>query len=115
MTPFGLEPGVAVVLYLHSPREKLWGILLSLETAGIVIRGLDVSVFDDWVRQEIRGEEGIGLSTLFYPMSRVERMERDESAGPIESLSERFEREVGRSVRVVMGLVAGLEGGGPSN
>jgi hypothetical protein len=115
MNPFGLEPGVAVVLYLHSPREKLWGVLLSLEPAGIVIRGLDLSVFGDWVRQEIRGEEGIALSTLFYPMSRVERMERDETAGPIESLSDRFEREVGRSVRVVMGFVAGLDDGGKSN
>lgn len=104
MTPFDLEPGAAVVLYLHTPREKLWGVLLRLEPAGIVIRGLDLSVFDDWVRQEQRGEEGIGLSTLFYPMARVERMERDETAGPLESLSDRFERQVGRSVFEVMGL-----------
>ena len=104
MTSFDLAPGSAVVLYLHTPREKLWGVLLRLEPAGIVIRGLDLSVFDDWVRQEIRGEEGIGLSTLFYPMSRVERMERDETAGPIEGLADRFQRQVGRSVFEVMGM-----------
>jgi hypothetical protein len=104
MSSFDLAPGVAVVLYLHTPREKLWGVLLSLEPAGIVIRGVDLAVFDDWVRQEQRGEEGIGLSTLFYPMTRVERMERDETAGPLESLTDRFERQVGRSVFEVMGL-----------
>jgi len=93
-----------VVLYLHSPREKVWGVLLSLEPAGIVIRGLDLLVFDDWVRQEVHGEEGIGLSTLFYPMGRVERIERDETCGPLESFSERFERQAGRPVREAMGL-----------
>jgi len=104
MTSLELGPGVPVVLYLHSPREKLWGVLVSLQPAGIVIRGLDLAVFDDWVRQEQRGEEGIGLSTLFYPMSRVERMERDETTGPLESLADRFERQVGRSVFEVLGL-----------
>lgn len=104
MTYFDLVPGAVVVLYLHNPREKLWGVLLSLQPAGIVIRGLDLLVFDDWVRQELRGEEGIGPSTLFYPMARVERMERDEGTGPIESLSDRFRRHVGRSVFEVMGL-----------
>ena len=50
------------------------------------MRGLDIAVFDDWMRQEARGEEtGLGLSTLFYPMHRLERMERDETLGPIES------------------------------
>jgi hypothetical protein len=106
MSLASLEPGVAVVLYLHTPREKLWGILISLETPGIVIRGLDLVVFDEWLRQEQRGEEGIGPSTLFYPMSRVERMERDETTGPIESLSDRFERQLGRTVHEVMGMAA---------
>src|SRR5258706_11139835 len=104
MSPFDLVPGAVVVRYLRTPREKLWGVLLSLQPAGIVIRGLDLLVCDDWVRQEQRGEEGIGLSTLFYPMARVERMEQDEGAGPIESLSDRFRRNVGRSVFEVMGI-----------
>jgi len=104
MSSFDLAPGVPVVLYLHTPREKLWGILLSLEPAGIVIRGVDLAVFDDWVGQEQRGEEGIGLSTLFYPMTRVERMERDETVGPLTSYADRFAREVGKSVGAVLGL-----------
>jgi hypothetical protein len=36
-------------------------------------------------------------------MGRVERMEKDETLGPIPSYSARFAREVGRSVRDVVG------------
>lgn len=97
--------GAPVVLYLCEPKEKIWGLLLAILPSGIVVRGLDLRSFDDWLRQEARGEEpGIGLVTLFYPMSRVERMERDESIGPIEGYADRFRREVGRSVRQVLGL-----------
>jgi hypothetical protein len=100
-----LVEGGPVVLYLSEPKEKIWGLLLSILPSGIVVRGLDLRSFDDWLRQEARGEEpGIGLVTLFYPMSRVERMERDESIGPIEGYADRFRREVGRSVRQVLGL-----------
>jgi hypothetical protein len=105
MTPFDLGPGTPVVLYLHSPKEKIWGVLLSIGPPGIVVRGLDLAVFDDWMRQEARGEEPlIGLATLFYPMGRLERMERDESVGPIPGYADRFQQEVGRTVRDVVGI-----------
>jgi hypothetical protein len=101
----GLVEGAPVILYLREPKEKVWGLLLSILTSGIVVRGLDLMTFDDWLRQEARGEEpAIGLVTLFYPMGRVERMERDESIGPLEGYADRFRREVGRSVRQVLGL-----------
>jgi hypothetical protein len=94
-----------VILYLQSPKEKVWGLLLSLLPAGIVVRGLDLAAFDEWMRQETRGEEAvIGLSTLFYPMARVERMERDETIGPLISYAERFLRETGRSVFEALGI-----------
>ena len=105
MNELHLVEGGPVVLYLSEPKEKIWGLLLTILPSGIVVRGLDLRSFDDWLRQEARGEEpGIGLVTLFYPMSRVERMERDESIGPIEGYADRFRREVGRSVRQVLGL-----------
>jgi hypothetical protein len=57
------------------------------------------------MRQEARGEESLlGPTTLFYPMSRLERMERDESVGPVASYAERFLITVGRSVEEAMGL-----------
>lgn len=97
-------PGNAVVVYLHTPREKVFGVLVALQPAGIVVRGLDLAALDDFVRQEARRETGLGLVTLFYPMSRVERMERDESVGGIEGIADRFRRETGRSILEAAGL-----------
>jgi len=94
-----LARGAPVILYLQAPKEKVWGILVSLTPAGVVVRGLDLVVFDDWMRQEAHEEDaGLGLSTIFYPMGRLERMERDETVGGITSYADRFEREVGRTV-----------------
>lgn len=101
-----LVASAPVVLYLQAPKEKVWGLLISVGTAGVVLRGLDLRVFDDWMRQEARGEEQvIGLSTLFYPMHRVERMERDETIGPIVSYADRFAQEAGRTVLEALGVV----------
>ena len=106
-----LTGGTPVILYLQAPKEKIWGILVSLSPAGIVLRGLDLVVFDDWMRQEARGDEpAVGLATIFYPMSRVVRMDRDESLGPLVSFAERFFREVGRTVFDTAGLERTREG-----
>jgi hypothetical protein len=89
----------AVLLYLRDPKERLFGLLQSLDAAGVWIRGLDLAAFEDWLRQEARHEDaGLGLATAFYPMLRVERIELDTPMGPISSLAERFAREVGRTV-----------------
>ncbi len=101
-------PGTPVVLYLHSPREKMFGLLVSIDAAGIGLRGIDLVAFDDWLRQEARGEEpGLGLVTLFLPMHRVERMERDETVGGLESFADRFLRETGRHFGEVARLGTG--------
>ncbi len=64
-----------------------------------------MAVFDDWVRQEARGAEPmIGLITRFYPMHRVQRLEGDETVGPVVSCSERFAREVGTSISEALGF-----------
>jgi hypothetical protein len=97
-------PGTPVLVYLHTPREKVFGVLMSLQPAGIALRGIDLNALDDFVRQEARRETGLGLVTLFYPMSRVERMERDETVGGIEGIADRFRRETGRSILAAAGL-----------
>lgn len=100
-----LSAGDPVIVYLQVPKEKVWGLLVSLGTAGVVVRCIDLAAFDDWMRQEARHDEPyLGLSTVFYPMNRVERMERDQTMGPVISYSDRFTREVGRSVREVIGI-----------
>lgn len=107
-TPFermGLAEGDPVIVYLQAPKEKMWGLLLSIGPAGLVLRCIELSAFEEWMRQEARGDETLlGLTTVFYPMGRVERMERDETTGPITGYADRFRREVGRSVREVLGL-----------
>ena len=97
-------PGSPVLVYLHSPREKVFGVLVSLQPAGVAVRGIELAAFEDWLRQEARGDRGLGLATLFYPMSRVERVERDETVGGLEGIADRFRRETGRTIQQAAGL-----------
>jgi hypothetical protein len=100
-----LVRGAPVVVYLQNPKEKIWGLLMGLEPAGVTVRGIDLRTFDDWMRQEARNDDPeLGLLTLFYPMHRVERLERDETVGSISSYADRFAREVGRTVQQAVGL-----------
>jgi hypothetical protein len=100
----GFPPGTPVLLYLHSPRAKVFGVLVSLQPAGVAVRGIDLASFEDWLRQEERGERGLGLATVFYPMQRVDRLERDEAVGGLEGVADRFRRETGRSILEAAGF-----------
>jgi hypothetical protein len=88
-----------MILVLHSPREKCWGVLDEISAAGVFLRGLDLNAFDDWTRAVAHDEPFIGLSDLFFPMWRVERLARDERAGGVASLAEQFEQRTGRSLK----------------
>jgi hypothetical protein len=102
-----VEPHSIVIVSLHSPKEKLWGELLGLHSAGITLRGIDLNYFDDFVRQVLHPEgERVGLPTLFFPMGRVERIALDEPSGSIPSLAEMFEQKVGRSLLDYLALFA---------
>ena len=88
-----------VVVSLHTPKEKVWGELLSITPAGITMRGVDLNSFDHFIRQINEPEsERIGLPTVFFPMTRVERVALDEPSGSIPSMAELFARKVGRSL-----------------
>jgi hypothetical protein len=92
-----MEPNSIVVVSLHSPKEKLWGQLLAINVAGITMRGIDLNSFDHFVSQINSDEaECTGLPTVFFPMTRVERIALDEPSGSIPSLSELFARKIGR-------------------
>jgi hypothetical protein len=73
-------------------------VLDEINPAGVFLRGLDLNAFDDWTRSVSNGEPSGGLSDLFFPLWRVERLSRDESAEGIPSLAEQFERRTGRRV-----------------
>ena len=94
-----MDPHSIVVVSLHSPKEKIWGELLEISTAGVTLRGIDLSSFDDFVRQVLHPEgDRMGLPTLFFPMVRVERIALDEARGSIPSLAESFAKKVGRTL-----------------
>ncbi len=88
-----------VVVSLHNPKEKIWGELVSLNAAGVTVRGIDLNSFDDFVHQ-VHSPEGerMGLPTLFFPMARVERIALDEPRGGVPSLAEVFQQKAGRSL-----------------
>jgi hypothetical protein len=96
-----IDSGAAITLVLHSPREKCWGVLERIDAAGVFLRGIDLNAFDDWTRAVAHDEPFMGLSDLFFPMWRVERVARDESAGGVPSLAEQLEQRTGRSLKDV--------------
>lgn len=99
-----LEPGNAVLLYLNQPQEKLWGVLRRLDATGVLLEGIDLGSFDDWVAQlESEEKSVVGASVIFIPMTRLERILLDRSSGDLPSLAERFERRTGRTVQEVLG------------
>lgn len=102
-----MEPHSIVIVSLHSPKEKVWGELLGIHAAGVTLRGIDLNYFDEFVRQVVHPEgERVGLPTLFFPMTRVERIALDEPSGSIPSLAETFEHRVGRSLLDYLALFA---------
>ena len=91
-----METDSIVIVSLHAPKEKIWGRLISLTTAGVTIQGIDLNAFNDWVRQVLDQQpEVVNLTTVFYPMHRVERIAQDEPSGDIPSLAQRFSSRIG--------------------
>jgi len=94
-----MDPHSIVVISLHTPKEKFWGELLSINPSGITVRGVDLNSFDHFIRQinEPDGER-VGIPTIFFPMNRLERIVLDESSGAIPSMNELFARKIGRTL-----------------
>jgi hypothetical protein len=100
-----MEINNVVIVSLASPKEKIWGQLLQLDARGATVRGIELNSFDDFVRQIVSREEStVGMSQVFYPMHRVERIALDEPSGSIPSLSERFQSLVGLSIQEYLGI-----------
>jgi len=94
-----MNPNSIVIVSLHSPREKIWGLLLEINPSGVTMRGVDLNSFDHFVSQINQLDaERIGLPYHLLPMTRVERISLDEPSGSIPSMAEIFQRKVGRSI-----------------
>jgi len=109
-----IRAGAIVIVHLVSPTEKFWGLLQDLGVAGVTLRGINLTSFDDWMRQATRpGDQSLGLSTLFVPLFRVEKIFLDEPVGEVESYRQRFERRVGIPVERYLDLAEGGEEDSP--
>ncbi|MDP9120708.1 MAG: hypothetical protein M3O15_04965 [Acidobacteriota bacterium] len=107
-----IRPGAIVIVHLINPTEKFWGLLQELGVAGVALRGINLSSFDDWMGQAVRGkDQTLGLSTMFVPLFRVERIFLDEAVGEVESYRQRFLRRVGVPVERYLGLLEQVEAG----
>ena len=91
-----IETADIVIAILHSPREKLLGIVNDINPSGITIRSIELGYFDDWCRSIVADEVHLYMSDNFFPMWRVERLTRDEAAVNFASMSEQFETRTGR-------------------
>jgi hypothetical protein len=96
MTTF--ETGDPVIIVLHTPREKLIGLVGEINAAGIFVRAIELGYFEDWSRAIASGEPFLQMNDYFFPMWRVERITRDEPGGDIPSMSEQFLERTGREL-----------------
>lgn len=92
-----MNAGQLVLVTLQNPREKFWGMLLTLTPAGASLRGVDLQSFDDFI-QMVKAGEASAASTVFFPMHRVQRMEVDARNGGLPSLADQFAAKTGRDV-----------------
>ncbi len=96
-TMSGIKNGAAVVIVLHTPREKFWGVVDEINSAGVFCRGLDLNSFDDWLAALAHSEPFIGVGDVFFPMWRIERVAKDETTGEIPSLCDQVEKRTGKT------------------
>jgi hypothetical protein len=90
-----------VVVYLHSPRERWWGLLRAITPAGATLRGLSLDSFEPWARSVARREDaGISPTTVFFPINRVERIDEDEPTLSVASHADRFKEWTGEDVKL---------------
>jgi hypothetical protein len=100
-----IGPGTIVIVHLINPTEKFFAVLQDLAVMGITFRGINLNSFDDWMAQAARpGDQTLGLSTMFVPLFRLERIFLDEPVGEVESYRQRFSNRVGMPVERYLGL-----------
>ena len=93
-----MKPGSIVIVNLGNPAERILGRLIEITTPGLIIRGLDMGAFEDWIDDVRRGEEGVSPSTIFLPMHRIEKVMVDEGLGDTPSLANTFLERTGESI-----------------
>ena len=93
-----ITPGDTVIVVLHSPREKLLGILGEINPAGIALRSIELGYFDDWCSSIAAGDQHLPMTNNFFPMWRVERISKDETVDDVPSMADQFETRTGQKL-----------------
>ncbi len=99
-----IQPGACVIVSLHEPKEKFWGVIEQINAAGVFLRGIDLNSYEELLRLVARGEEGIYPASIFFPLRRVERILLDETSGQAQSLAARFEERTGMHMADFLGF-----------
>lgn len=87
-------PGAFVIATLCNPREKFWGMILSLAPEGLSLSGAELASFEDLTLMVKEGEP-FSPAVVFFPVHRIERVELDLPDGNLPSLSQRFLAKTG--------------------
>ena len=95
------SPGSMVVVTLGNPRDKFWGMILSLAPEGLSLSGIELASFDDLVVM-VKDKESFNPAVVFFPMHRIERIELDLPDGTLPSLSQRFTAKTGLDPAVTL-------------
>jgi hypothetical protein len=108
-------PGSMVVVTLGNPRDKFWGMILSLAPEGLSLSGIELASFEDLVVM-VKDGEAFTPAVVFFPMHRIERVELDLPDGSLPSLSQRFSAKTGLQPAALLGspLVRGASDGAVS-
>ena len=96
------SPGALVMATLCNPREKFWGMILSLAPEGLSLSGAELASFED-LTVMVRDGEPFTPAVVFFPMHRIERVELDLPDGNLPSLSQRFLAKTGLEPSEVLG------------
>lgn len=95
--------GQIVVVVLREPKERIWGRLLGLEAAGLALRGVELTPWEEILTLVKHGEDDqVALGTRFYPMHRVESLYLDEPSSGVPSLGQEFLRRTGKEAEVFL-------------
>jgi len=99
-------PGALVIATLANPREKFWGMILSLAPEGLSLSGVELASFED-LAVMVRDGEPFTPAVVFFPMHRLERIELDLPDGHLPSLSQRFLAKTSLEPSAVLALGSG--------
>jgi hypothetical protein len=94
--------GSMVVVTLGNPRDKFWGMILSLAPEGLSLSGIELASFEDLVSM-VKDGESFSPAIVFFPMHRIERVELDLPDGNLPSLSQRFLAKTGSDPAAMLG------------